>query len=297
MPTQFRTYTGEPGFTDDFLRVRDFLVRINRKNPILYDFEWGRWEWAFSLPYLDTANLSKIGIWEANGEIVALATYEEGPGSIYFCIDPVYHFLKTEMLLYAQENLRSADGGLKILVNNVDEELQLIAAKHGFVATQELEGNAVYDIDLAKIDYALPPGYSIISLAEDFDIVKFDRVLWRGFNHEGEPPATETDLADRHTSISGPHLNLDLCILVVAPNGDYASYCGMWYDSETEYALVEPVATDPDHRLLGLGKAAVLEGIRRCGQLGAKQAYVGSSQQFYYQIGFRPIPTSTFWKV
>ncbi len=70
----------------------------------------------------------------------------------------------------------------------------------------------------------------------------------------------------------------------------------MWYDSETEYALVEPVATDPDFRMLGLGKAAVLEGIRRCGQLGAKQAYVGSSQQFYYQIGFRPVPTSTFWE-
>ena len=296
MSTQFRTYTSEPGFTDDFLRVRDFLVRINRKNPIQYDFEWGRWEWAFSLPYLDTANLSKIGIWEADGEIVALATYEEGPGSIYFCIDPAFHFLKTEMLLYAQENLRSADGGLKILINNVDEELQLIAAKHGFVATQELEGNAVYDIDLEQIDYALPHGYSIISLADDFDIVKFNRVLWRGFNHEGEPPTTEADLADRRTSISGPHLNLDLCILAVAPNGDYASYCGMWYDNETEYALVEPVATDPDHRLLGLGKAAVLEGIRRCGQLGAKQAYVGSSQQFYYQIGFRPIPTSTFWK-
>jgi GNAT superfamily N-acetyltransferase len=295
MSTRFRNYTGEPGFTDDFHWVRDFLVRINRKNPILYDFEWGRWEWAFSLSFLDTENLSKIGVWESDGQIVALATYEERPGSIYFCIDPAFHFLKAEMLLYARENLCSSDGKLKILINNVDEELQLIAAKQGFVATQDLEGNAVYDIDLDAISYALPDGYSLISLADGFDIVKFDRVLWRGFNHEGDPPATEADLADRRTSISGPHLNLDLCILIVAPNGDYASYCGMWYDNETEYALVEPVATDPDHRLLGLGRAAVLEGIRRCGQLGAKQAYVGSSQQFYYQIGFRPVPTSTFW--
>ena len=79
----------------------------------------------------------------------------------------------------------------------------------------------------------------------------------------------------------------ELCILVVAPSGDYASYCGMWYDPATAYALVEPVATDPDYRKLGLGKAAVLEGIRRCGALGATQAYVGSSQQFYYQIGFK----------
>jgi hypothetical protein len=47
--------------------------------------------------------------------------------------------------------------------------------------------------------------------------------------------------------------------------------------------------------LLGLGKAAVLEGIHRCGMLGAKQAYVISSQQFYYCIGFYPIENSSWW--
>jgi len=276
--------------------VRDFLVRINRTNPILYDFEWGRWEWAFSLSFLDTENLARIGVWESENQIVALATYEEAPGAIYFCIDPAFRSLKAEMLDYASCHLRGADGSLKVLINNTDGELQQIAAGKGFVATQEVEGNAVYDIDVAAIDYSLPPGFSIISLADGLDILKFHRVLWRGFDHGAVPPATEDDLAQRRTSISGPHLKPELCMLVVAPSGDYASYCGMWYDSATEYALVEPVATDPDYRKLGLGKAAVLEGIKRCGALGARQAYVGSSQQFYYQIGFRPIPASTFWK-
>jgi predicted N-acetyltransferase YhbS len=71
----------------------------------------------------------------------------------------------------------------------------------------------------------------------------------------------------------------------------------MWYDSETDYALVEPVATIPAYRKMGLGKAAVLEGVKRCGELGAKRAYVGSSQQFYYKIGFRPVPGGTFWEL
>ena len=143
----------------------------------------------------------------------------------------------------------------------------------------------------------MPPGYSLISLAEDYDLGKFHRVLWRGFNHPGEPPTTAEELESRRRSISGPDLNPELCIIVVSAEGEYASYCGMWYDRTTENALVEPVATDPGFRKLGLGKAAVLEAIRRCGQLGAKQAYVGSSQQFYYQIGFHPIPASTFWEV
>ncbi|MCL2884708.1 MAG: GNAT family N-acetyltransferase, partial [Oscillospiraceae bacterium] len=76
-----------------------------------------------------------------------------------------------------------------------------------------------------------------------------------------------------------------------------AAYCGTWKDPASAVALVEPVATDPDYRMRGLGKAAVLEAVRRCGTRGAKQAYVGSSQQFYYNIGFRPALTSTWWEL
>jgi predicted N-acetyltransferase YhbS len=45
----------------------------------------------------------------------------------------------------------------------------------------------------------------------------------------------------------------------------------------------------------GLGKAVVLEGVNRCGKLGAKHAYVLSSQQFYYNIGFYPYQNDIWW--
>jgi predicted N-acetyltransferase YhbS len=83
----------------------------------------------------------------------------------------------------------------------------------------------------------------------------------------------------------------------VAPDGEFVSYCGMWYEPGTGYALVEPVATDPRYRRMGLGRAAVLEAVRRCGVLGARQAFVGSSQQFYYSIGFYPCCNETFWEL
>jgi len=56
----------------------------------------------------------------------------------------------------------------------------------------------------------------------------------------------------------------------------------MWYTPDIDYAVVEPVATDPDYRRMGLGKAVVLEGVRRCFAEGANTIYVGSGQQFYY---------------
>ncbi|MHB9032370.1 MAG: GNAT family N-acetyltransferase [Anaerolineae bacterium] len=120
--------------------------------------------------------------------------------------------------------------------------------------------------------------------------------MWRGFNHPGEASESEETLRERRQQLSGPHVNLNLNIAVRAPNGDFTAYCGMWYLPGSTYALVEPVATDPDYRLRGLGKAAVLEAVTRCGRLGARIAFVGSSQQFYYNIGFRPYSTETFWE-
>jgi len=48
---------------------------------------------------------------------------------------------------------------------------------------------------------------------------------------------------------------------------------------------------------LGLGKAVVLEAVKRSGKLGATQAVVGSNQQFYFNIGFYPAHTLTHWEL
>jgi len=137
-------------------------------------------------------------------------------------------------------------------------------------------------------------------MADTYDLYKYGEVLWKGFDHEanGEGPFNfkPEDLPKWKIGFERPNCNLDLKIAVVAPNGDFVSYCGMWYDNASQSALVEPVATDPAYRKMGLGKAAVLEGVRRCGELGAKRAFVGSSQQFYYSIGFRPCATSSMWE-
>jgi len=82
---------------------------------------------------------------------------------------------------------------------------------------------------------------------------------------------------------------------VEAPNGEFVAFCGMFYEPNGRFAYVEPVASDPEYRRMGLGKAAVLEGIRRCGELGAVVAYVGSNLNFYLALGFGVIYTSECW--
>src|SRR5665647_2505290 len=249
MTVTARRYTSEPGFTDDFFAVREFLVRINADRVTTPAFLWGRWEWAFCLPYLDRDALNRIGVWESDGEVVGLVTYEEGPGDAYFAVDPAHRGLLPELV--------------------------------------DLTG---------PLEYAAPDGYRVISLADDGDAYRYDRLLWRGFGHPGDAPETPEQLEWRRLSMTGgPDQVPELNIAVVAPDGEYAAYCGVWHDPRTDYALVEPVCTDPDHRLRGCGRAAVLEALRRCAARGATTAYVGSNQLFYYAMGFAPHETGTWW--
>jgi predicted N-acetyltransferase YhbS len=69
----------------------------------------------------------------------------------------------------------------------------------------------------------------------------------------------------------------------------------MFYEPMNRFAYVEPVATDPAYRRLGLGKAAVLEGIRRCAELDATVAYVGNDLPIYRSVGFQKIYVSECW--
>ncbi|MCX7709728.1 MAG: GNAT family N-acetyltransferase [Clostridia bacterium] len=298
MSIKLRQYTKEAGFTEDFIKVRDFLKRIYQPGYQYGNWLWNRWEWMFSLPYLDETKLSKIGLWESDGEIVALATYEMLLGDAWFSMAPEFGCLKRELAEYAFEYLSKTDEhgnrSLNMNIDDKDKEFREIALDLGFQETKDLEQTAEFIIPGQFSEVSLPEGYSIVSLSEENDLNKINRVLWRGFNHPGEVP--DEEIQGRIKSQSGPDFNKDITMAVKAPNGNFVSYSGMWYDPNTDYAIVEPVATDPDYRRMGLGKAVVLEGIRRCGEMGGKVAYVGSGQQFYYAIGFKPLLENRWWK-
>lgn len=231
MTVSFKAYTGIPGFTPEYQRVHEFLIRLNHPKVMNEGYLWGRWEWMFSLSLLDISNLHNIGIWEDDGDIVALATYEQTVGNVWFCVDPGYTFLKKEMLLYSTLKL-GKDGEISVLIRDSDSEFQEIAASLGYKPTQESERNAVIPIEEPFMTYTLPEGYRIVSLADEFNLKKYNKVLWRGFNHEGDAPETSDSLQKRRVELSGPHVNLSLKIAVAAPDGEFVAYCGMWHPRE-----------------------------------------------------------------
>ncbi len=289
-----RPFTAEPGYTDDFVAVRDFLIRLNADEVRAPGFLWGRWEWGFALPHLDTTSLDRIGVWERDGRIVALATYEQGLGDAWLVVDPDHRDLLTEMVDHAIDRL-AKDGKVRILVPDDDAELADIVTSRGLVRTRWDEPNSVLDLT-GDLGYELPEGFRVVSLADEWDLRAFHRVMHRGFGHPGEPDYSEPELAWRLRSTSAPSQRPDLQLLVEVPGGGYGAFCGIWVRPGCPYAMVEPVCTDPDLRRRGLGRAAVLEGARRARDLGATKAYVGSGQEFYLALGFQPIVGGTFWE-
>ena len=295
MTATVRNYSSQPGYHDDFFRVCDFLRHASYRDGNLQGMEWVRWEWACARGIQDNKTYERVGLWEEDGRIVALATFEDQPGYAWLVADDAHEHLKPEMLLYAREYL-SRDGAIRVSINDCDRPLQRFALQQGFRPTQEKEPLAAMDITDEITRYTLPEGYRIVSFDEEFDVRKYNRVLWRGFNHEGPAPDDDGMLEWRMNCLTSPHANLNLAIAVVAPSGEYVSHSYMWYQNGDEYAILEPMATDPDYRRMGLGRAALLEGIRRCGQLGAQVAFAGLSQQFYYSVGSYPRSNDTFWE-
>ena len=285
----------------DYSKVGQFLIDTYRPGDRHDNWLQPRWEYMHYHPLFDESlktAFANMGVWESNGSIVGVVHFEHNPGQIFFQVHPGLGHLRSEMLEYAETYLNVGDSDRKrkiaIWVNDFDITFQSVVRKRGYRLVERAKDCwSIFEIRSPFPAIKLPDGFRLQSLADENDLNKLHRVLHRGFDHPGEPPVDE--LAGRERMQSAPNYQKDLNIVAVAPDGAYASYCGMWQDRANRVANVEPVCTDPDYRRMGLGTAVVLEGIRRCGAEGATIATVGSDQLFYMSMGFKKLFDINLW--
>lgn len=292
------TVSLRPFRSSDVQEVGEFLVR--HYLPGNRDGNWLRPEWDYmhSHPNLDEDALDRIGVWEDGGKIVAVAHYEHQLGDAFFQVHPHYTYLRPDLLAYAEDRLYRVDDqgrkSLRIYIKEILPDLEQIARDRSYQpAKNQARPLSLLLAPPQPAEVQLPEGFRLISLAEENDLARIHRALWRGFDHAGEPPPAGIEW--RRKMQSSSQFRKDLTLVVVEPGGEYVCFCGLWYEETNRYAYIEPLATDPDYRRQGLAGAAVREGVRRCARLGAQEIYVGSDQPFYLSLGFRVVFRTRSW--
>ncbi len=283
----------------DFDRVGVFLNETYQHGNRFYNWLQPRWEYMHFHPSVREINLEKIGVFEEDEKIIGIVNIELNERNVYFQVRPNHETIKPFMFDYAEKNFQGisqSTGKLirALFIHEDDQLLLAMAQSDGYEHWSDFdEYYSQYRLDKPIPQTPLPGGFRIISLAEENDIHKINEVLWAGFNHEG--PAPKEEIEGRRFAQQAPNFNKELTIVVVDPEGNYVSFCGMWFVPQHHYAYVEPVATVPKYRRMGFGKAAVLESMRRVQSLGAEIAWVGSDLEFYKALGFEILFKFEVW--
>jgi mycothiol synthase len=92
--------------------------------------------------------------------------------------------------------------------------------------------------------------------------------------------------------MTAPDYQPELDVVVVAPDSRFASFAMCWIDPETDIGSFEPVGTRDEFQRRGLGRATMLEGMRRMKARGMTVATVltwtkdAGNVAFYESLGF-----------
>lgn len=280
----------------DYEAVCDFLIELNREKQHHINWNWGRFEWMMKHPEFDESLTGSIGLWTDGDQVVGAAIYDMYFGEAFVGVLPAYSALYPELLDYAYRELKDENGLGVAVCDDCADEMSVVKSA-GFEIAEQTETVMRLDLDEA-LPVDLPDGLRLAELDPVKEPYAFQWLLWQGFDHGSDKAEFERD-GDVFPEIPAfrRHFDPSLSIAAKAGDGEYVSYCCLWYADKTDYAYVEPVCTVPSFRGKGVAKAVIYEALNRARSLGAKHAYVLSDMPFYEKLGFRKDKHFTFfWK-
>jgi ribosomal protein S18 acetylase RimI-like enzyme len=294
---------------DDYWRVRAFLRQVFLLND--------RLERSWHVNRLDYWRRHAIGskgcdpfkgvmfIWETDDGQIAAVLNPEDEGQVFLQVHPELSTpgLEEEMVVTAEEYLtkRSENGQRKLWVwaHDDDEVRQDILSRRGYTKQDHPSQHHRWPLTVPLPDAPISEGYVVRALGGVEELSARSWVSWRAF-HPDKPDEEYQGWEWYHSLQCAPLYRRDLDIIAVAPQGEFASFCTVWFDDVTRTGVFEPVGTAPEHQQRGLGKAVMYEGLRRLQKLGATMAYVGSessgAKAFYNSIGFKEYDRSMPWE-
>jgi Acetyltransferase (GNAT) family. len=250
------------------------------------------WEWLRNAPCFEMFQLDKSGIWRENNEIVAsLQLLSPWPGYVKVDNRSNSEDLLLDIIRYAEDAFKGIEDNKKYLAAFVGEKennLRKLLLQQDYKQLPNEYSTLQYILNKDIPHIELPEGFKVRVLSEVYDFDRLSKLIWEGFNYEGKIPKIddEVNLLKKHAWLN---YNREICSVVIAPDGGYASFCGFWYENKTQTGYLEPMVTAKEYRKHGLGKAGVFNSLQILKSYGCKKVFVDPDEEpynYYCKIGF-----------
>ena len=285
----------------DLPPILDFLSAATATGPPGAYWHPGDAVWA---TYQNTVSdpTREVRLWEGGGDLLGFAWLEE-PDGVVMQVHPRLRgtgALEGEMLDWAARGTRDAYGeraGDELWTRIPEDETRLVAflIRRGFERDPFHALKMLRNLDGPIPQLTLRAGWTVREVGGEDDWerrVDAHREVWH--------PSRVTPEAYRRLR-GAPLYDPRLDLVTVAPDGTFGSYCTCWLDPASRTGLFEPVGTRPAHRGQGLGKAVMLEALRRLQRLGTRTALVtaihdnSAAKNLYESVGFRTVNTERLY--
>lgn len=295
-----------PYKSDDFIRIRDFLVETYARfqRPINWTLE--RWNFSISVARIMNGVTmaeweSDIAIWEENGEILAMVNSEgEAAGEAFVQIArlDLPKSVLGEMFDFIEANLGEEEDGERRIDLRIPLEMtsmERMAEARGYT---RLAHNAPTAILLLAHDFpvVLPGG---LTFAYGDEVTAADKGMAHarafGYYEDSRIHRERAPIAF-HSMTKTPDYRSDLDLHVRDADGRIVAFATMWYDARNRIGILEPVGTVPQYRRMGLGRACVAQSANQVREEGGTEIHVGSDQPFYVRLGFEPRDKYGIWQ-
>ena len=233
-------------------------------------------------------------LWQdASGTLLGWAALQIPWATVDIAQHPDATGLKIEMLrwglLRAQEWASEQKREFTLYQGIVDEqvEAQTWLTENGFTPTDWQTIHLTRSLTEVVPGPQLPQGFKLRPLRGESEVADYVAL------HRAAFETNNMTVEWRARILKMSHYVPELDVVAVAPDGRLAAFCINWALPDRSEAQIEPLGVHPDFQQLGLGRAMVLESLRRMQGIGARLAHVETysvndpARGLYESVGFR----------
>lgn len=275
---------------EDYWRIRNFLRQVFLLNDRL-EHSWNvarldHWRWHLIQTCQFTPPFEQVtATWETPDGQIAAVVHPIDAVEIRVHIHPAFRIpeLENEIFAYAEAHFafQTSAGSQMVYVPVFSDDAlrQEALTRRGYSLQPGWGHHWRRDLDAPLPAPPVPAGYTIRSMGDESEHPARSWASWRAF-HSDEPVSDyDGDSSWYRNFQSAPLYRRDLDVVAATPDGEIAAFCTIAYDDYTRSAVTVVVGTAAEHWRCGLGKAVMIEGMRRARHLGCRRIFSTATEE------------------